>query len=222
VKLGQMRGQVVAWLGLQDITSYDETNLVEDKLYQGVVDLLSRTRCVVRCVQLRTQANVDEYTLDHSIIGVVDIDNGTKRRMRRDQVEGLAETPTGADPGFTLIRADVLRVTPIPSEDGQLIQVWAVLKPQQMTADTDSPGDELYGAIPEEYHDAIVGYALWKCADYADDATAQNGEYYRQLYEGPDGRGGRLAQIKILVNKRGTARGPRSQVRLRSISSPGA
>src|SRR4029077_8011187 len=127
VKLGQMRGQVVAWLGLQDITSYDETNLVEDKLYQGVVDLLSRTRCVVRCVQLRTQANVDEYTLDHSIIGVVDIDNGTRWRMRREQIEGLAEPATGAqvypgpaqndwpaDPGFTLIRADVLRVTPIP------------------------------------------------------------------------------------------------------------
>lgn len=236
MNLGQMRGQVVAWLGLQDITSYDETDLAEDKLYQGTLDVLSRTRCTVRCIQLGVQANVDEYLLSQSILALVDLDNGRRRRMRRDVAEAFSEAPAGTSPvvvsgpaqddwisdlGFVLIRSDVLRVVPTPAENGT-VQVWGVVKPQQLVDDSDSPSMEQFGAIPEEYHDAIVSYALWKCADYADDQSAQNGEYYRQLYEGADGRGGRLAQIKILVNKRGTARAPRSQVRLARQSGSGA
>ena len=234
MNLGQMRGQVVAWLGLQAVTPFDENQFVADKLYQGTIDVLARTRCVVRCVLLNVSAGVDEYTLDHQILALVDVDNGVYRRYRRDQAEAYNDygaiqpeqwygpaTPLDPPYGFTLIRADVLRVVPVPSEAGQL-QVWAVLRPQQMTADTDSPADESFGAIPDEWHDAIVSYAMWKLADYADDGSSQQGEYYRVLYEGEDGRGGRLAQIRIGVNKRGTARGPRSQVRLHSTSGSGS
>jgi hypothetical protein len=85
-----------------------------------------------------------------------------------------------------------------------------------MVLDTDSPSMEAFGAIPDEYHDAIVSYALWKAADYADDGSSQMGERYRLLYEGQDGRGGRIAQIKTLINKRGTARAPRARVSMRS------
>jgi len=90
-----------------------------------------------------------------------------------------------------------------------------------MATDSDSPSMEAFGGIPDEYHDAIVTYAMWKLADYTDDATTQNGEYYRTLYEGPDGRGGRLGQIKVLVNKRGTARAARRNVQLSPVSSSG-
>jgi hypothetical protein len=229
-----MRGQVVAWLGLQSVIPFDENQFVADKLYQGTLDLLARTRCVVRCVDLRVRANQDEYTLDHSLLALVDVENGGYRRYRRDQAEIFNDygaiqpeqwygpaTPIDPQTGFTLIRADVLRVVPIPSVDG-IVQVWGVLRPQQMASDTDSPADEAYGAIPEEWHDAIVTYATWKLADYADDGATQNGEYYRVLYEGEDGRGGRLAQIRIGVNKRGTAKGPRMHVRLSSPSGSGA
>ena len=234
--LAQMRGQVMAWLGLQDITSYDETQLATDKIYQGTLDVLARTRCTVRCVQLHVQANVDEYILDQHIMALHDVENGTRRRMRRDVAEAYADDdnlPLGVyypgpasedyipDLGFVLIRSDILRVVPAPSADGT-VQVWAVLKPQPLALDTDSPSDEMHGAIPEEYHDAIVTYALWKCADYADDQSTAYGDYYRTLYEGQDGRGGRLAQIRIAVNRRGTNRAPRSRVNLSRPSSPGA
>jgi len=209
----QMHDMVMKWLGLQDITSYDESQLASDLLYQGTLDLLSRTRCVVRCVQLSTLANQGEYLLDHKILSLVDVEDGDRERLRRDQKEGVY--------GFVLIRSDLLRIVPTPSEDGT-VQVWAVLRPQQMSADTDSPGLEQFGAIPDEFHDAIVTYALWKASDYADDSVAQNGEYYRFLYEGQDGRGGRLGQIRILVNKRGTARASRRNVQLRPVSRSGA
>ena len=233
MNLSQMRTQVVQWLGLQDLTSYSETSIVEQQLFNGTVDLLSRTRCVVRCVQLRTVSGQDEYTLDQGIISLVDLEDGNRWRLRRDQNLSDPMPPLygqyyGPEPlltspyGFMLIRSDVLRIVPMPAEDGLLVQTWAVLRPQQMSADTDSPDMEQFGAIPDEFHDAIVGYALWKCADYTDDTPTQNGEYYRVLYEGQDGRGGRLSQIRILINKRGTARGIRSRVRLTSPSASGA
>jgi hypothetical protein len=56
-------------------------------------------------------------------------------------------------------------------------------------------------------------YAQWLAADYADDGSSNQGERYRILYEGEDGRGGRLGQIRQLVNKRGTARAPARRVR---------
>ena len=205
----EMTDQVVRWLGLQDITDYDETGMVYDQLYWGTIDLLARTRCVARCLQLRTKANVDQYTLDHSVLGLVDVENGARPRYRRNQNKG---------PSFTLVRSDVLLVKPTPAEDGQ-IQVWAVLRPQKMDEDTDSPGQEEYGAIPDEFQDAIVTYALWHLSDYSDDATGQQGERYRILYEGQDGRGGRLGQIRIAVNKRGTAKAPSRKVSLSSVGS---
>jgi hypothetical protein len=202
----QMRDQVMQWLGLQDIEDYNETQLADDLIYQGAIDLLARTRCAARCLHLQTQPDVATYELDHSVLGLLDVDDGRTRRARRDQA--------GLNPSFTMIRSDILQVKPTPSEAGEL-DVWAVLRPAQMTQDTDSPSLEQYGAIPDEYHDAIVLYALWKGADYSDDQQAANGDRYRVLYEGQDTRGGRLREIRMLVNKRGTTRAPARRVSLR-------
>jgi len=207
----QMHDMVVNTIGLQDIDSYNETQLVDDLLYFGTLDLLSRTRCTVRCVDLRTRANENEYKLDHSLLALVDVENGARPKARRNET---------ASPSFTLVRSDVLLIQPTPSADGE-IQVWGVLRPQQMTDDGQSPALEDCGAIPDEYHDAIVTYALWKGADYADDASSQIGERYRVLYEGQNGNGGRISQIKMLVNKRGTAKAPKAFVNLTQAAPQG-
>jgi hypothetical protein len=206
--LKQLRERVQQEIGLQDIEDYSEIGLVNDLIYQGTIDMLSRTRCTVRCVHLQTKKDESTYVLDHSILALVDIDDGSDRRRRRDET----------DTGYTLIRSDLLRLNPAPSEDGE-IDVWAVMQPTQMTADADSPNQENFGAIPIEYHDAIFLYACWYGASYADDESAAQGERYRTLYEGADGNAGRLAQIKKLVNKRGTARAPRRRVNVRLVTS---
>lgn len=205
--LKQMRDKVVAEIGLQDIEAYNETTLANDEINRGVIDLLARTRCVARCVHLKTQAGVDTYTLDHKILSLVDVENGA-RRARRDETTD----------GFTLIRSDILRI-PMPSANGE-VDVWAVLRPSPMANDGDSPGSESFGAIPDEYQDAIVLYALWQLSSYADDASGGQGERYRIQYEGQDQRGGRLREIRMSINKRGTARAPRS--RGRNLRSTGA
>jgi len=223
---GDMKNEVIRTLGLQDITDYDETGMVANWIYRGIIDMLSRTRCVVRCVNMHVRAGVDEYTLDHSILALVDVGDGLIRRLRRDEsITPEDATVYAPNPpisntvyGFTLIRADLLRVEPTPTLDGTL-QVWGVMRPTQMTQDTDNPGDDQFGALPDEYQDAPILYALWKGSDYSDDASSQQGERYRMLYEGQDGRGGRLGQIRVLVNKRGTARAPRSRVTLSPLTT---
>src|SRR5262252_5658352 len=102
--LKQMRDLVQNQLGLQDVSSYSELGLINLQLNQGVIDILARTRCVVRCINLTTIANQDEYLLDHALMSLVDVENGASRRQRRDET----------DDGFTLIRADVLRINPTP------------------------------------------------------------------------------------------------------------
>src|SRR5215831_4968040 len=128
----QMSDQVARWLGLQDDTTYPETSMIWDQLYYGTIDLLSRTRCTVRCINLHVKANVSQYTLDHALLGLVDVENGARPRSRRNE---------DLQPSFTLIRSDVLIVKPTPTADGT-IQVWAVQRPVQMANDTDSPSLE--------------------------------------------------------------------------------
>lgn len=192
-------------LGLQDSTAYDESGFVNSWVYAGTLDLLARTRCVVRCVHLRVTANKDQYTLDHSILTLVDVENGARPRANR--------AGSTSKNSFVLVRSDVLLVRPTPSEDGEL-DVWAVLRPTKMTAPTDDLGTDAFGAIPDEYQDAVILYALWKGSSFADDQSGQQGERYRAQYEGADGRGGRLAQIRASVNKRGTASLARARVDL--------
>jgi hypothetical protein len=205
--LKEMREQVQFWLGLQDVLgkdimpgAYDETAIIPGLLHQGTIDLLARTRCTVRCVHLRLLPDQPTYTLDHDVLSLVEVGNGSRRRRRGERATG-----------FTLIRSDILQLKPTPTEAGE-VDVWAVRRPDAMTADTDSPSFEQFGAIPDEYQDAIVSYALWKAADYTDDAGSSQSERYRILYEGQDGNGGRLSQIRTSVNKRGTARAPRARV----------
>jgi hypothetical protein len=209
MNFGDMTAQVQANLGLQDITSFSEKAYVQSLINAGVVDVLTRTRCTVRCIDLRVLAGVDEYIVVNQLLGLVDVQDGREKVNRSSTRQ----------PSITMIRSDILRIQPMPAEDGD-VQVWGIKRPQPMAGDLDTPESEQFGAIPMEFHDAIVTYGLWKAADYADDATSGSGERFRLLYEGQDGRGGRLGQIRIQVNKRGTGRAPSRRVHgLRSVSS---
>jgi hypothetical protein len=221
VTFKEMSDFVVNTLGLQDIDSYDETAMVAMWLNQGIIDILSRTRAVVRCVQLNTQNGVDTYTLDHNILSIVDSEAGPDYGYSDSRRYRAARNEWPINPSFVLIRSDVIQIIPTPDADGITVQVWAVLKPTAMAADADDPADEQFGALPYEFHDAPILYALWKCADYGDDSSSQQGERYRMIYEGTDGRGGRLGQIRTMVNKRGTSIPVRRRVRMQGLSSSG-
>ena len=208
---GELIDRVTATVGLQDTDPMDERDLVDHWIYQGTLDLLSRTRCVVRCIHLNVQKGVTTYELGSQIITLVDVDDGSSsdgRRRRRDDDRR----------GFTLIGSDLFQLWPEPDEDLEL-DVWAVKTPTRMTDDLHDLGSEAFGSIPVEYQDAIELYAVWKAADYAHEENSGRGERYRVLYEGQDGRGGRLAQIRVMVNKRGTARAASRKVTVKVLNS---
>jgi len=207
----EIRDRVMATGGLQDGEPLDEAELVDSWVYQGTLDMLSRTRCVARCLELGVTAGIADYVLSHAVLTLIDVNDGASRRQRRDS----------SCWGFTLLRSDLLQLNPAPSEDGEL-QVWAVMRPQRMVADDDDLGHEAFGAIPDEYQDAIELYANWHASDYSHEQNSQRGERYRVLYEGQDGRGGRLGMIRTLVNKRGTAMPPRRKVVVRVGRTPRA
>lgn len=209
----QMADQIKSWLGLQDIAVLDEAAMIDQQLWLGTIDLLARTKCVARCVHLQLLSDVSEYRLSHQLLALVDLEDGARPRARRDQSD--------LSPSFTLVRSDILRLTPTPIAAGDL-DVWGVLRPKQMAADGDSPSDEDFGAIPDEFQDAILSYAMWKLADYADDGSSGQGERYRILYEGQDGNGGRIREIRSQVNRRGTAKGLTRKVRLQAPLTRGA
>ena len=178
----QLRERVINEIGLQDIEDYDETVLVDDLIYQGAIDLLARTRCTVRCVHLKTKADESTYTLDKSILALVDVeDGGAAPAPRRER---------GAE-----LHAHPLRrpaASPTPREDGE-VDVWAVLRPQQM-ADGPTPRRRTSSArSPTSSTTRSSCYACWMGLDYADDESGGHGERYRMLYEGQDTRGGRIA-----------------------------
>src|SRR4030095_540611 len=181
-------------LGLQEIVDFDESELIDRLLHQGTIDLLARTKCTARCLDLRVKAGVDEYKLDHAVLALIDVDDGMLPRARRDQ--------TSYSPSFTLIRSDMLRLQPGPSEDG-LIQSWAVMRPDPMVEDDDSPSSDKFGGIPDEYQDAILMYALWKGAEYANDQASVQGERYRVAYEGQDSISGRVPRGRRPGHQRG-------------------
>lgn len=192
----EMADQLKAWLGLEDVAVLDESAMIDSQLHWGTIDLLARTKCVVRCIHLQTLADVANYILPHDVLAIVDFKDD-RPRARRDQ--------TTMWPAFTLVGSDLLRINPVPSVDGEL-EIWAVKRPAKMSDDADSPGDEEFGAIPDEFQDAILSYAFWKLSDYSDDGGSTQGERYRIQYEGEDGNGGRLRQVRSQVNRRGTAR----------------
>jgi hypothetical protein len=201
---GEMKAEVMAAFGLQSITDYNEKDYVQKLLNRGVVDVLSRTRCTVRCTKLHLDPGVSDYMLDHKILSIVDFGQDSDRAPRNG---------THWHPSFTLIRSDLLQVWPEPS-DSITMNVWAVRAPNNpLVEDDHDPANADYGAIPPEFHDAILMYAKWWAADFADDSGSQNGERYKQQYDV------RIREIKSLVNKRGTARAPRSRSRnLRRVS----
>ena len=79
-----MYAQVQSALGLQDTVSLDEKTYAQGLINRGVVDVLSRTRCTVRCVDLHVLAGVSEYMVGNLLMGLVDIEDGLPK-VNRDE-----------------------------------------------------------------------------------------------------------------------------------------
>jgi hypothetical protein len=186
-----------------DYTGTDKAEL-DVKLNDAVVDVLRRTRCYVASTTISLSAGTSDYTLSTSILSILTMygsAGGTNFRLEQVSPQMITDLQT-ADATtstssfyYSVIGANLLSVWPTPVSSGTLT-VRYVPRPTALSGASDDPSSASLGGIPSEYHYALELYALWKMADSNDDQSSSQGERYRVAYEGENGRGGFLGQMK--------------------------
>jgi hypothetical protein len=180
-------------LGLDDTAGGDELTLMQRWANRGVVDVLKRTFCYTDLGDMVLQAGVTDYRIDSSILAIQNIhissvtnvaDTSPIEVVDMQTVdEYLDANPAASDPTMMAFYDTLMRVAPVPSGANSL-RFYYVPKPQPMTDDAHDPSTVTYGGVPEEYHESILYYMLWKGSEYDDKQAALNPKDYRTAYEG--------------------------------------
>ena len=209
MNLGNFRTVVSSTLSLDNTDGSAEQQLIDMFVNRGVVDTLRKTKCYATPAFLALEGGVWEYNFPTAILEIMSaaISSGTdeptsaplQRRTTAD-IESMRRSGSVGQPRyFSLEGANLLMLYPTP-QDGQDLHIIFVPRPQPLVDENDDPGDLGFGGIPEEYHDAVTLYTLARMADYDDDASSQQGDRYRQLYEA------RYRQIRREISRMGTGR----------------
>lgn len=201
--LSDFRTRVASVIGLDSNVGAERT-LIHSWVNEAVIDLLTRTRCTVNFTEMATTANEWKYHLDEDIIAIKEMwreTSGTTSPLMMqvspadiiDYRRSSAVPASTSSTYFAVEGANLLLLYPTPSEAFNL-SLFYVPRPTALSGESDDPSDATFGRIPLEYHPAIEAYALMKAADYADDASSQQGDRYRRDYEQA------LARIKREMN----------------------
>lgn len=203
--LAEMRRNVRYALGLNEP---EELPIIDQKINDGVRDVLRRTGCTVLCFDATTPDNENRVTLAPGIMRVMHV---TRNGARLDRVPYESIRP-GA---FAQV-GDVLIFYTAFSPDEKL-QIWGVPGPTKLAQPTDALEQPAFGGIKVEWQDAVQLYALAELAGLSNDETSGRGGNYRMQYEGQTGREGRLAEIRRQVNKMSGVTVGRAQLEYRLV-----
>jgi len=203
---GQLTDRVLTILGMQEDTTAPEKGQAQDLIYEGITDIVARTRPNTRVINLTLTAATPVHDMSTAIIALYDIeDEGgfLDRFSREDAVENQRQGYRGF-----AYEEPLLWISPIPTVQ-KVIKAYGVFRPQRMTDDAQTPSATQYGGLADEFHPTIVTYALWKGAEYTEHEQSGGGERWRVQYEGQNGDGGEIGKIKAILNKRVTPKGTR-------------
>lgn len=197
----EMQDRVRLTLGMNETVSNDERVLIKAWLNEGVIDVISRTRPYTRVINLTAQA-VPVHDMASSIIALVDVELPGYGFLRRYTRQDIVDAQASGAPGFAY-EEPLFWLSPIPTEP-TLIRTYGIFRPVDMTGDTDDLANPTFGGLAEEFHPAVLDYALWKAGEYVQHQDSGAGEKWRMAYEGQDGFGGDIAHIKRVLSKRVT------------------
>jgi len=202
----QLTDRVLQVLGMQEDTTAPEKGHVQDLIYEGITDIVARTRAGTRVINLTLTANTPVHDMSTSIIALYDIEDegGFLDRLSREDI--VSHQRQGYR-GYAYSEP-LLWVSPTPSAQ-KVIKAYGVFRPQRMTDDAHTPAATQYGGLADEFHPTIVTYALWKGAEFTEHEQSGGGERWRIQYEGQNGEAGEIAKIKAILNKRVTPKGTR-------------
>lgn len=212
----ELANRIIFTLGLQDDTTFSETTYVNDLIFEGITDIVARTRPATRCINLVLTADTARYDLSQQVISLLDIadTNGFLDRFSREDIQRIQ----GYGGRGYAYEEPLLWISPVPGET-KTVQAYGVFRPIKMITGTDSPASPNYGGLAPEFHPTIITYCLWKAGEYVQHEASGNGEKWRIQYEGQDGQTGELAKIKRILAKRVTPGGARRRNPLRTIGS---
>jgi len=211
----QMAERIKFTLGLQDDTTFSETTFITDLIFEGICDIVARTRPGSRIINMTTTADTQTHDMStFSIIALLDLadSKGYLDRYTREDIERIQHR---GGRGYAW-EEPLLWISPIGE---QTLRVIGVFRPQPMPDGSASPSHQQYGNMAAEFHPTIVTYCLWKGGEYMQHEASGNGEKWRVQYEGQDGNGGELSKIKKIISKRVTPGGPRRRNPLRTVGS---
>lgn len=219
-----MKSRVSKRLGLDETASGSEDVLLAGYLNDAVRDFLIRTKCKVARGQLDPEAT-DDANLSLNVLQLLNIrmvgSSGYDRvpiRTTADEILRMrAATSSGSTRYYALQGNDLLMFYPDLAES-DVVTVYYVPKPTEMSSGSHDPATDTYGGIPLEYHSALEEYAAWKMADYDDDSSSQMGVLYhaeyerlvRQTLKAVRGKGGRSLG-RVVIGRRGPVRSSPSQ-----------
>lgn len=189
--LAEMRRNIRFALGLNEP---EEVPIIDQKIHEGILDVLRRTGCTVLCFDADTPDNSSRLELGGAIMRVQHVVRNDVR-LERVSYPSLGRYMNAySQVGNVLIFSESFDPT-------EKLQLYAVPRPAAPTQPTDVIESATFGGIPHEFQDAVQLYALAELGNLANDETSQRGGSYKIMYEGQSSREGRLAEIRRQVNK---------------------
>jgi hypothetical protein len=189
--LEEMRRNIRFGLGLREP---EELPIIDQKINEGIRDVLRRTGCTVLCFDADTPDNSTRLELGGAIMRVQHVTRNDVRLERVSYPSLSRYTNAYSQVGNVLIFSEVFSPT-------EKLQLYAVPRPTKLANPDDKIEDAPFGGIPEEFQDAVQLFAMSELANLAGDESSSRGGTYKIQYEGQNGREGRLAEIRRLVNK---------------------
>jgi hypothetical protein len=204
--LASFRTTVSSIIGLDNTPGSAEQLLIDGWVNEAIVQILRRTRLRVAIATLDLTAGAKDYELPPGMMYITQAIDASSRPLERVTVDDINELRRGGPSSgvgltycYALNGANMFMIYPTPSFVDRLTYYY-VPKPVALSQPNDDPATATLGGIPSEYHRAIELYALWRAADYGDDASSQQGDRYQRDFTGE------IGQIRRDLQRKG---GPR-------------
>ena len=187
-----LKSRVSKTLGLDETASGTEDVLVGYELNDAVRDFLLRTHTNVNRSETTIAAATDDSEISASVLAITDLHvTGASAQIWIPQrvspatilqYRRVSAASAGGSARFFALNGSNLLMFYPAVEIGDVITMYYVPVPTEMSSASNDPAAETWGGIPVEYHPALIQYACWKMADYDDDGSSQMGLQYQQQY----------------------------------------
>lgn len=186
--LTTLRSAVYNRIGLDSTASGTEETLVTGWLNEAVREVLLRTHCYVKCIDLTLTSGSWKYDLPSTALAVKKVIDSSNRPVEVVTPTELfehrmADSASSAVPlRVAFYGSNLLLVWPTPT-GASVLEAFYVPRPTEMTVGTHDPSNATYGGIPVEFHHAIELWALAKASDYGHEQRTQNGLKYMAEFD---------------------------------------